>query len=123
MLKYKSCCEEPAASVAGSFGAKESALPLMTSLADPESPALSTLNRIQDHRIREVIALMTQHAPCHRMPVKTYRTDLESSGVFPSYFGSTLYELFLSIHWRGATPDDRIGIICQVSSPLFPPPS
>jgi phosphoinositide-3-kinase, regulatory subunit 4 len=122
MLKYKSCCEEPASSgsVAGSLGAKESTLPLMTSLADPESPALSTLNRIQDERIREVIAQMTQHAPCRRMPVKTYRADLETSGVFPSYFGSTLYELFLSIHWRGATPDDRVGIICQVRARLPP---
>lgn len=59
---------------------------------------------------------MTQHAPNLRMPVKTYRTELESSGVFPKYFGTALYELFLNIHWKGATPDDRIGIICQVNS-------
>lgn len=58
---------------------------------------------------------MTQHSPSRRMPVKTYRLNLENEGVFPNYFGTTLYELFLRIHWRGATPDDRIGIICQVS--------
>jgi hypothetical protein len=46
--------------------------------------------------------------------VKSYRGDLESSGVFPKYFGTTLYDLFLSIHWKGATPDDRVGLICQV---------
>jgi hypothetical protein len=54
MLKYKACCEDSSTGPVGSFGSKDSQIPLMTSLSDPESPALSTLNRIQDDRIREV---------------------------------------------------------------------
>lgn len=147
MLKYKSCCEEPSnASIASSFGAsKDLQNNLMTSLGDVDSPAFTTLNRIHDPKIREVIihmylfpflilflifiyislyifpnsnyqtiTLMTQHSASRRMPVKVYRTNLEAEKVFPKYFETTLYDLFLKIHWRGATPDDRIGIICQV---------
>lgn len=33
--------------------------------------------------------------------------------VFPAHFDSTLYPLFLEIHFSGNTPDDRINIICQ----------
>lgn len=34
--------------------------------------------------------------------------------VFPPYFDTSLYPLFLKMHWNGATPDERVGLICQV---------
>ena len=34
--------------------------------------------------------------------------------VFPSYFDSSLYPLFLKMHWNGVTPDERVNIIAQV---------
>lgn len=36
--------------------------------------------------------------------------------VFPAYFDSCLYPLFLKIHWNGVTPDERVNIICQVDT-------
>ncbi len=33
---------------------------------------------------------------------------------FPAYFDSSLYPLFLKMHWNGITPDDRVNIFCQV---------
>jgi hypothetical protein len=35
---------------------------------------------------------------------------------FPAYFDSSLYPLFLKMHWNGITPDDRVNIFCQVLS-------
>lgn len=52
MLKYKACCEDNSAT-ASSLGSN--APQPMTSLGDPDSPALTTLNRIRDPRIREVL--------------------------------------------------------------------
>ncbi|KAJ1426931.1 hypothetical protein B484DRAFT_450462 [Ochromonadaceae sp. CCMP2298] len=34
-------------------------------------------------------------------------------GGFHPYFGSSLYPLFLKMHWNGVSPDERINIICQ----------
>ena len=81
-------------------------------LSDDDSPALATLNRIKDPRIRKTISLMTQFAPSARLSVSAYRQILEEKGVFPSFFSSVLYDLFLKVHWHGTTPDDRVNIIC-----------
>ena len=83
------------------------------SLSHADSPALSTLNRIKDPRIRKTISLMTQFSPSDRLSVFSYRHILEEKGVFPSFFGSVLYDLFIKVHWHGTTPDDRVNIICQ----------
>lgn len=84
-----------------------------TCLSDDDSPALATLNRIKDPRIRKTISLMTQFAPSDRLSVSAYRQILEDKGVFPSFFSSVLYDLFLKVHWHGTTPDDRVNIICE----------
>lgn len=39
--------------------------------------------------------------------------------VFPAYFDSSLYPLFLKMHWNGVTPDERVNLICQVRAELF----
>lgn len=38
---------------------------------------------------------------------------------FPFYFDQFLYPLFLRLHYKGITPDDRISILCEVSFNLF----
>jgi hypothetical protein len=39
---------------------------------------------------------------------------LPDLATFPAYFDSSLYPLFLKMHWNGITPDDRVNIFCQV---------
>jgi len=101
LLQYISMCRE-----------KKDGAPFPC-LSDPDSPALSTLNRIKDPRIRKTISLMTQFPPSDRLSVVSYRRVLEEKGVFPSFFSSVLYDLFVKVHWHGTTPDDRVNIICQ----------
>jgi len=109
MLQYKSCCEDPTFSTTSP----------MTSLIHPDSPAVSALGRIKDARMQRVIGLMTQHNPNRRKNVGAYRSKLVECGVFPKYFETTLYDLFLQIHWDGKTPDDRISLICQNYSSIM----
>ena len=81
---------------------------------------------------------MTQRRPENRTSVRNYRHVLEGrrpidslatrSGVapdpsdahtpppFPAYFASTIYPVFHLLHTRGVTPDDRIAILCDVST-------
>lgn len=40
--------------------------------------------------------------------------DVEEIAVLPDYFEQCLYPLYLRLHWSGVTPDDRIGILCEV---------
>ena len=101
MLQYLSLCRE-----------KKEGEPNIC-LSDDDSPALSTLNRIKDPRIRKTISLMTQYAPGDRLSVSSYRKILEEKGVFPSFFSTVLYDLFIKLHWHGTTPDDRVNIICE----------
>lgn len=84
-----------------------------TCLSDDDSPALTTLNRIKDPRIRKTISLMTQFDPSDRLSVFSYRHILEDKGVFPSFFGGVLYDLFVKLHWHGTNPDDWVNIICE----------
>lgn len=60
MLKYKSCCEDSSNnSISSSLGtSKDTQNNLMTSLGDLDSPAYTTLNRIQNPLIREVIIII-----------------------------------------------------------------
>ena len=40
-------------------------------------------------------------------------TITATTAPFPPYFASSLYPLFLKLHWTGVTPDDRVNLICQ----------
>lgn len=42
------------------------------------------------------------------------QTAEEAPRVFPAYFDSCIYPLYLKLHWNGSTPDDRVTIICEV---------
>ena len=58
---------------------------------------------------------MTRHDPNQRESVQLCRLRMEECEVFPKHFSGFLYDLFLQLHNHGTTPDDKIGIICQVS--------
>lgn len=57
---------------------------------------------------------MTQYDPANRKSVFFYREKLEEARVFPPFFKSTIFPLFMKLHWEGVTPDDRVGVICLV---------
>eukprot|EP01035_Chromulina_nebulosa_P016923 gene16923-22414_t len=109
-------------------------------LDQDESPAKAGLLKITNKLIRKVIIDMTQRDPDVRLSVQQYRLLLQGGvssdnssndtksisttipsdekkkpiyTAFPLYFETVLYPLFLKLHWKGSTPDDRIGIICE----------
>lgn len=107
--------------------------PGMVHLDVPGSPAKSALDRVGSIgdkigvKLKQVIVHMTQKDPSKRHSVADYRRQLEGCGKnshesaavdspFPSYFSSVLYPLYLQLHWEGVGPDQRIAILCQVSS-------
>eukprot|EP00595_Chromulina_sp_UTEXLB2642_P001080 CAMPEP_0196767414 /NCGR_PEP_ID=MMETSP1095-20130614/40796_1 /TAXON_ID=96789 ORGANISM="Chromulina nebulosa, Strain UTEXLB2642" /NCGR_SAMPLE_ID=MMETSP1095 /ASSEMBLY_ACC=CAM_ASM_000446 /LENGTH=413 /DNA_ID=CAMNT_0042135519 /DNA_START=62 /DNA_END=1300 /DNA_ORIENTATION=+ len=109
-------------------------------LDQDESPAKAGLLKITNKLIRKVVIDMTQRDPDVRLSVQQYRLLLQGGvsldnskndtksinttmssdekkkptiTAFPLYFETVLYPLFLKLHWKGSTPDDRIGIICE----------
>jgi WD40 repeat protein len=109
-----------------------SLLPTIERLDQEDSPARSSILKISNKLIRQVVVDMTQRDPERRLSVKQYRELLQkslmsssstSSGsgkqktgndtAFPQYFESMLHPLFLRLHYKGITPDDRIAIICD----------
>jgi hypothetical protein len=108
----------------------------MQRLDQENSPARALLNRIRDKRVRDIIVDMTQRDPALRLSVSQYLNILQGksqnncrdelsefqghgithnyNALFPSYFDSTLYTLYLKLHWEGVTPDSRVNLICQV---------
>ena len=53
---------------------------------------------------------MTQRDPRKRLAVRDYFSSLL---LFPAYFDSCLYPLYLKMHWMGSTPDARVDIVCD----------
>ena len=94
-----------------------------------DSPAKSTLNKVNNRLIREVIADMTQRDPEKRLSIKQYFDILEGKSklrnstndkpIFAPYFSQSICPLFTRLHFEGLTPDDRIGIICEAYSDMI----
>jgi hypothetical protein len=115
---------------------KDKDSPGVSHLDMPGSPAKNALDRVGNIggkvglELKQVIVHMTQKNPNKRNSIADYRKQLEggekgngsndeSASVdcpFPSYFTSVLYPLYLQLHWEGVGPDQRIAILCQVSS-------
>lgn len=104
--------------------------PRMSHLDVTGSPAKGALDRIgagvagnPRPELKQLIVHMTQRNPAHRLTVTEYRQQLEtpkrgdssSDQPFPAYFSAALYPLFMSLHWEGVGPDQRIIILCEVS--------
>jgi hypothetical protein len=59
-----------------------------------------------------------ESSSCPILPPRSESGAVDSpanSSIFPAFFETSIYPLFLKMHWNGFTPDDRINIICQVS--------
>jgi len=91
----------------------------MDNLLHEDSPAVATLNKIDDEEIKVLVADMTQRNPLTRRTVGGYRSILEKNGRFPTYFGGVLYDLYTKLHLHSETPEDRIKMVCQVLFPYF----
>jgi hypothetical protein len=61
---------------------------------------------------------MTQKDPRKRLSASEYLKILMGrsggSAPLPQFLESSVYPLFLKLHWNGVTPDDRIKIVCEV---------
>ena len=91
-----------------------------------DSSVKAILNRISNLKVRRLVVEMTRRAPGRRQSVKDTLQALQQpdpatgeAGLFPAYFGSVLYPLFMKLQ-QGAgniagtvTADDRIILVCQ----------
>eukprot|EP01039_Chlorochromonas_danica_P000671 gene672-726_t len=99
--------------------------------------ARTYLSRISNPHVRQVIIDMTQKDPEKRLSVSQYlallqgrpgtgisseegssKGSIDGEGksalcVFPPFFDTCLYPLYLKLHWQGVTPDDRVHLLCE----------
>lgn len=87
-----------------------------------EGQVKSTLSRIDNEGLRDVIVHMTQKDAHKRLRVDEYKQALQGkkkmgnpagATIFPSYFESMLLPLYFRLHYEGMTPDRRLHLFCE----------
>lgn len=96
-----------------------------------EGQIKSTLSRIDNECLHEVVVHMTQKDPRKRLRVDEYKLALQgkkglatenqkspsltkpAASLFPPYFEKLLMPLFFRLHYEGETPDRRLHLLCE----------